>query len=86
MQFVQCDIKETIPIRRNGKIISRNYRLLKEFMDSNVDCVRIVEYEHKNVHSCAESLRASIKRFYPGLIVIRQRGDIVYLLKGRMIW
>lgn len=86
MQLVQCDIRETIPIRIKDKTLSCNHKILKDFMDSDVDCVRVDDYDHKNAHSCAESFRASIRRFYPGLIVIRQRRDKVYLIKGRMLW
>ena len=86
MQLVQCDIRETIPIKRGDKTLSCNHRILKDFMDSNVDCVRVDDYDHKTAHSCAESLRMSIKRYYSGLIVIRQRKDVIYLIKGRMLW
>lgn len=70
------------PVKRSN---SDNYAILKEFLNSNDDCVKIEDWTHKNVNCCAVSMRTSIKHFYPNQIKVIQKGRDVYLVKTEAI-
>ena len=79
MNIVSYNLKDLMKEFERDR--SDNYSILKEFVNSSDDCVKIEGWTHKNASSCAASMGASIRRFYRGQIkVILRRGD-VYLVK-----
>ena len=60
---------------------SKNFALLKEFMDSDLDCVEVEGYPHKDAASCQSSLYGSMKNFGFNNIKIVARGDRVFLVR-----
>lgn len=56
-----------------------NYKILTEFVDKGLICVKIENGTHKNLTSCVNSLRQSIRRYHLNHIVVMQRGGEVYL-------
>jgi hypothetical protein len=56
-----------------------NYKMLMEFVDRGLICVKIENDTHKNLASCVNSIRQSIKRYHLNHIVVMQRGGEVYL-------
>lgn len=60
----------------------RNMRMLEEFMESGLDCVKIEDYPHKNATICQQNLTVSITRM--GLrksVKVVKRKDEVFLLR-----
>lgn len=62
--------------RRN----SDNYKILMEFVDGGLTCVRIENYPQKNVASCVNSFRQSIKRYRLDHVIVMQRGGEIFLI------
>lgn len=61
---------------------TKNQNVLKEFINSDLDCVRVEGWEHVNAAACANSLKNSIKRFrVTGIQVFVRKGE-VYLVKN----
>lgn len=60
---------------------SANYRLLAEFINSDMDCAKVENYTHKTSASCAASLARSAKRFGFNNIKVRESKGEVYLIK-----
>lgn len=60
---------------------TKNQNVLKEFINSDLDCVRVEGWTQNNADSCANSFRQSIKRFrVTGIQVFVRKGE-VYLVK-----
>lgn len=58
---------------------TKNYAVLKEFMEMDVDCVLVESGEHKGRTSLVSSLHNSIKRFNFNIEVVTRNGS-VYLV------
>lgn len=79
MKMVPYDAKK---LNRYYKSCS-NQEILEQFIDSDLDCVRIDDYPHKNAAICRNSLALSIKRFGFNITAIR-RGNDVFLVKNKI--
>lgn len=56
-------------------------KILDEFRDSDYDCVKVENYDHKDAYSCTASLSCSIKRYhYDNIRAVTCRGE-VFLVK-----
>lgn len=66
-------------MRAEIKRRSNNYKMLTEFVDRGLICVKVENDTHKNVTSCVNSIRQSIKRYRLNHIIVMQRGGEVYL-------
>ena len=56
-------------------------KILDEFRDSDYDCVKVENYDHKDAYSRTASLSCSIKRYhYDGIRAVTHRGE-VFLVK-----
>lgn len=70
-----------------SKLQTSNYqkcklqKILEVFRDSNMDCVKVEGWEHKDANTCAASFMNSIKRFnIKGIRAISRKGE-VFLIK-----
>ena len=77
MKFVPAERPaDTKLVRRGDNIVT-----IQAFLDSGLDCARIIDYPHKDTKSCASALRAAVLRTpFPNVRVI-QRGNDVYLTR-----
>lgn len=81
MTLVPCKIEE---IKKRGSK-SNLYKCIKEFYESDAECVRIENSEHKNAKVCRECFAISIKRHgFTQFVKAVQRGDEVYLVKRNL--
>lgn len=77
MKFVPADVRK---LNLKGYTKTDNLELLEAFANSGCDCVKVVNFHHKDSKSCAASLKNSITRFKIGSIRVIVRGDDVYLI------
>ena len=71
-------------LRHTGYVKTKNYLILKEFIDSGLDCAKVEGWKHKNTHSIQWSLQASIKRYkLDGIKCIVVDGE-VFLIKKEL--
>lgn len=75
MVRVPCKIEET---KRGWTNL---YEFLTDFLEGDDDCVRVEKWTHKNATVCRECLARAAKRFYPGQIKVKKRGENIYLVK-----
>lgn len=59
-----------------------NFNLLTEFAESELKCVEVVEFRHKNAHVCQTSLHSAIKHYRMDNIKVKMRGDRIFLVKS----
>lgn len=64
-----------------GYTPSKNLEMLEEFKDSDLDCVKVVDWTQAQAASCSNSLNASIKRYRMNNIKAIVRKGEVYLIK-----
>lgn len=57
MKFVPCEKKNL-----KGYIPCKNQMLIREFVDSGLDCAKIEDYPHKNAYGCRSAMAMSIRR------------------------
>lgn len=60
----------------------RNMRMLQEFIDSGLDCVKIEDYPHKSAMICQQNLTVSVTRL--GMrksVKVLRRKDEVFLIR-----
>lgn len=57
------------------------HSLLDEFAESDLDCVKIEGWTHKNASSCMSSFRSAINRYKMSGIRCAVRNKEVYLIK-----
>lgn len=76
MKLVPYDVTKTHcrPIRNNEAV-------LKEFINSGQKCVKVEGYSHKNARSFASSFWKSMRVYGIANVVIRTRGDEVFLIR-----
>lgn len=60
MKLVKCDLME---IDGGYYKPTKNQRILKEFIDSGMECAKLEGWTNKTASSCASSLSASVRRF-----------------------
>ena len=61
--------------------MSKNQKLLNEFVESGLDCAQVNGFTTQDATTCAASLNASIKRFkIAGIRAISRKG-CVYLVR-----
>lgn len=60
---------------------TKNYSILMEFLNSDMDCARIERAEGDNAYQYANSLRRSIKYFNLNSIKVSVRKDDVFLIR-----
>lgn len=77
---------ELIPVKK--ETIERGYRLkgdvyetLLKFRDSQLECVKLVGWTHKNSKTCATCFRTTIKNCRMINVRVMERKGQVYLLK-----
>lgn len=77
MRLVPYDRKK---IKRFYKM-SDNYQILKEFAESDHDCMKVEGWTCKTAGYCATSLNGSIKRYkINGMFAVSRKGE-VFLIK-----
>lgn len=59
MRLIPYDVHKL----KGGYKRTRNYEVLKEFADSDLDCAKLVEFTQASAHICANSLNKSALRF-----------------------
>ena len=77
MRLIPCDVNEL----RGAYKQTTNYKILKEFADSDLDCAKLVEFTHSSAYICANSLNKSAMRFKLYNIKASARKGEVYLIK-----
>ena len=77
MNFVPVN-EEIVPI---AKIRSENQKMLIEFMESNYDCVEVVNYPQKSAESCAASLCSTRDHLRLYGVIITRRKNRVFLIR-----
>lgn len=78
MNFIPVQ-KETI--ERGYRLSADNYETLLKFRDSQLECVKLVGWNHKNSKSCVSSIRVTIKNCKMNNIKVMERKGEVYLIK-----
>lgn len=78
MNFIPVE-KETI--ERGYRLKGDNYETLLKFRDSQLECVKLVGWTHKNSKTCAGCFRTTIKLCRMNNIKVMERKGEVYLIK-----
>lgn len=78
MRMIPCDIEN---VEGGYYTRTKNYKYLKSFADSDLNCVEVVDYDHKNAYSCSASLKKTILNFKMYNIESFTRRGKVYLIK-----
>jgi hypothetical protein len=81
MKIVPFDKKDIRDLNRFKN--TKNQKILQEFIDSGLDCVKVEDYTHKSASICCGVLRKSAERFHMNNIEILYRGDSVYLIRKK---
>ena len=80
MKLTKCNI-EDLGGRVKCFANTRNQSILEEFINSDMDCAKIIGWKHINADSCSSSLNASIRRFkFANIRATSIKGE-VYLIK-----
>lgn len=79
MKIVPFNKKEIRDLNRYRH--TKNQKILQDFIDSGLDCVKIEDYPHKSASVCCGVLRKSAERFHMNNIEILYRGEDVYLVR-----
>lgn len=79
MKLIPVDINEINAIYKPTK----NYQLLMEFHESDLECVEIVDFTNKNVKSFQTILITAAKRYGLHSIKVCIRGDRIFLIKDQ---
>lgn len=61
MKLVPYDIKK---LEVKGYKKCSNQKVIDEFLNSEAECVEVVDYPHKNAWVCASTMRASVNRMH----------------------
>lgn len=68
-------------LSRKSYARSENQELLEELVHSGLDCAEVTDFTQATSTGCANSLRASIRRFHIHGVNVSVRKNKVYLLK-----
>lgn len=60
---------------------SENQRILEEFAKSDLECVKVEKYSHKDAYCCASALKNSVKTYRMNNIKVMARDGEVFLIK-----
>lgn len=60
-----------------------NMKLINEFVESDLDCVKVEEWTHKNAWTAAWSLNETIKRMKKNGIKAISRNGEVFIIKEK---
>lgn len=77
VRLIPCDVNELRGVYKRTK----NYEILKEFADSNLECAKLVEFTQSSAYICANSLNKSAMRFRLYNIKAFARKGEVYLIR-----
>lgn len=61
--------------------MSKNQKILQEFIDSGEDCVELIDHGHASARNCQTCLCASRRKFGFDNVGIAMRGDKIYLYR-----
>lgn len=76
MELVAYD-KEKLNMYKRTKQL----KFIDEFIESDMDCTKVVNYTNKDAKSCVTSLATAIKYFHKNGIRAIMRDNEVYLVK-----
>jgi hypothetical protein len=79
MKLIPYDINKIRGSKWYSK--SENLRILEEFNDSGLECVKVENYTCKDAYNCASSLKNSIKIYRMPWIKAMARNGEVFLIK-----
>lgn len=68
-------------LSQRSYVRSENQELLEEFVNSGLDCAEVKDFTQSSSSICANSLRASIRRFHIYGVAVGIRKNRVYLFK-----
>lgn len=60
---------------------SKNQKILEEFIESGLDCVKLKDWNHKNARSLQSTLYSSKRRFHINNVAIVIRKGGVFLVR-----
>lgn len=81
MKMIPCERKD---IPNGNRNTTNNYKVLTEFVESNFNCVELVDYTQACARNCQTSLQASIRRYRFHTVGVMTRGDRVFLYKKKI--
>lgn len=77
MKLKSANIQDVKLINRNND----NYATLMEFIDSDMTCAEVTDFGSRTATACANSMRASVKRYRLNNVIVTVRGNKLYLIK-----
>lgn len=79
MKLIPYDINKfkNLNYYTKGKV----HRLLLEFAESGLDCVKVEDYPHKNAYNCTSALQGAIKHYGFNTIRAMTRDGEVFLIR-----
>lgn len=80
MRLVEYDINKIKSVRNHYKI-SANLKLLTEFVESGMECMKVEGWTTKTASICASSLNLSAKRYKIGGVRAMSTKGEVFLIK-----
>lgn len=57
------------------------FKIIDEFVESDMDCAKVKDFPHKSATSCAASLNRAIRRYHKDGIRAIERKEEVFLIK-----
>ena len=81
MRLIPRNVNEIPSHTRIGFKPTANYKLLTEFVESDHECVELVDYSYSNRKSAQNSLAASVRRFKISSVKVVVRKERVFLVK-----
>lgn len=83
MKLTKCDVNEFKEKYKKYYKKSKWQEVLENFLESDMDCVKVEDYSNKDAKSCATALGTAIKRFHmTGVRSVLCDGE-VYLIRER---
>ena len=80
MKLVPADLKDVGYYKK-----TRNFELLTDFANSELDCAMVIDYHCANASYCVKSLQQSVKKFKMDNIIVFERRGKVFLAKKSAI-
>lgn len=81
MKLKRCEIKDLAELYKPCK----NQKLIKEFIESDMDIAEVVDFTQKTAYTCATSLNVTIRRGKYGGIYAMVRKGRVFLIKTNKV-
>lgn len=79
MKLQPYDINKVRMIKKATK----NYGILKEFVDSDFDCVEVVDHRYKNIRSARGTLAKSAKVYGFNIRFVEEKGRL-FMIKPKL--